>query len=106
MLAWLGDADARLTPTVASPSPKVGAFVSPPPEAAFRRTAEVGAFTAIVHVSGQPAVSVPVGLTRGGLPIGVQIAGRLHDEGTVLAIARKLEEAMPWIGRAARWFER
>lgn len=40
-----------------------------------------------------PSVSVPAGRTRGGLPIGVQITGRPHDEETVLAAARVVEEA-------------
>jgi Asp-tRNA(Asn)/Glu-tRNA(Gln) amidotransferase A subunit family amidase len=42
-----------------------------------------------------------VGLTGEGLPIGVQIAGRLHREDQVLGLCRQLEEAMPWRGRVA-----
>jgi len=98
---WFGDADLCLTPTVPVPPPRVGAWVGLPPEEAFRRAAELGAFTAIFNVSGQPAASVPAAISRAGHPIGVQLAGRPLAEGVVLAVARQLEEAAPWRGRQA-----
>jgi amidase len=44
-------------------------------------------------------VSVPVAWSADGLPIGVQLAGRRHDEGTLLALAAQLEAALPWTDR-------
>lgn len=96
VLGWFGDADLWLTPTVALPAPKVGAFKKRAPEQGFHAAAALGAFTALFNVSGQPAVSLPAGVTREGLPIGVQLAGRMNGEATVLAVARQLEQAMPW----------
>jgi amidase len=47
-------------------------------------------------VVGLPALSVPCGFTRDGLPVGLQIVGRWHDEATVLAAAAAYEAATPW----------
>jgi Asp-tRNA(Asn)/Glu-tRNA(Gln) amidotransferase A subunit family amidase len=49
------------------------------------------AFTLPYNMSEQPAVSVPIGLASDGLPIGLQIAGRRHDDLTVLRLARAFE---------------
>lgn len=51
------------------------------------------------NVSGQPAMSLPLGISGSGLPIGVQIVARQGDEATLLAIARVLEQDMPWKDR-------
>jgi len=48
------------------------------------------------NVTGQPACSVPAGLDADGLPLGVQLVGRPHDEVTLLALAAQLEAAEPW----------
>jgi amidase len=58
-----------------------------------------GVFTFPFNMSGQPAISIPVGLSAGGIPIGVQAAGRYGDEATLLALARVLEQEMPWKDR-------
>ena len=41
-----------------------------------------------------PAASVPAGRDASGLPVGVQVVGRPHDERRVLAAARLIEEAL------------
>jgi amidase len=45
---------------------------------------------------GVPAISVPCGFTRSGLPVGLQIAGRWRDEAGVLRAAAALERTAPW----------
>ena len=50
-------------------------------------------------VVGLPAISVPCGFTRAGLPVGLQIAGRWRDEASVLRAAAAFEAAAPWAGR-------
>jgi amidase len=99
------EVDVWLTPTVAIPSPEVGAFARLPPAEAFRGAAELGAFTASFNITGQPAASVPLGLTREGLPMGLQIAGRELADDVVLAVSRQLEVAAPWRGRRAPLFD-
>lgn len=53
------------------------------------------AFSALANFTGMPAASVPVGLTRTGLPIGLQIMGRHLDDTGVLALAAVLESLYP-----------
>ncbi|TGR36128.1 amidase, partial [bacterium M00.F.Ca.ET.199.01.1.1] len=53
-------------------------------------------YTGVFNVSGQPAVSLPLAQSASGLPIGIQIVGLFGDEGTLVRIARDLEEARPW----------
>jgi amidase len=48
----------------------------------------------IFNLLGNPSVVVPVGRSKDGLPIGVQIVGRPYEEMLILAVARKLEEAL------------
>ncbi|MBL9101597.1 MAG: amidase [Myxococcales bacterium] len=93
--AWVGDADVVITPTVVGPPPAVGAWRALDGEAAFRAAAVYGAFTAVFNLSGQPAASVPVGLSPEGFPIGVQVVGRASREDWVLALSRQIEAAFP-----------
>jgi aspartyl-tRNA(Asn)/glutamyl-tRNA(Gln) amidotransferase subunit A len=51
---------------------------------------------AAFDVFGLPAISVPCGFTRTGLPIGVQIVGAPFAEATVLAAAHAYERATSW----------
>ncbi len=57
-------------------------------------------FTMLWNRTGNPAASIPWGAGAAGLPLAVQIAGRLGDERGVLALSAALEEARPW---AANW---
>src|SRR5205823_4185814 len=50
----------------------------------------------LFNLTGQPAISVPAGLSRRGLPIGVQLVGGWCAERVVIRVARALEEARPW----------
>lgn len=54
------------------------------------------------NFSGQPAISLPLGWSSDGIPIGVQLVGRYGDEATVLAASTQLEQAMPWKDRRPR----
>lgn len=46
------------------------------------------------NLSGQPAISLPAGLTRTGLPVGLQLVGQIGADDLVLAIARHVEAAL------------
>jgi aspartyl-tRNA(Asn)/glutamyl-tRNA(Gln) amidotransferase subunit A len=48
------------------------------------------------NLTGQPAATVPVGFDPNGLPIGLQIVGRWHDDVTVLRAAAAFESVAPW----------
>jgi amidase len=90
VLAWFGDADVVVTPTVGPLPPRVGAFAGLDGEATFRAMAPLGAFTAPFNVSGQPAISIPAARSRSGLPIGVQLVGRPGADRLLLALAEAL----------------
>jgi amidase len=49
-----------------------------------------------ISVTGLPAISVPCGFTRAGLPVGLQIVGRRRQDAAVLRAAAALEAAAPW----------
>ena len=62
----------------------------------------LGAFPALArpfNITGQPALSVPIGWSSTGLPIGVQLAGRHLEESTLLHLAAQLEVAAAWADR-------
>jgi amidase len=57
------------------------------------------AFMFPFNFSGQPAISLPLAMSKSGIPIGVQLVGRYGDEATVLAASTQLEQAIPWKNR-------
>ena len=52
--------------------------------------------TYAITLTGLPAISVPCGFTRSGLPVGLQIVGRRRQEAAVLRAAAAFEAAAPW----------
>ncbi len=48
------------------------------------------------NFTGQPAASIPAGFTRSGMPVGLQVVGRLHADLSVLQASAAFEEARPW----------
>ncbi len=53
-------------------------------------------FTVSANLAGLPAVSIPCGFTSEGLPVGMQLTGRMFDEGAVLRIADAYERDTLW----------
>ena len=54
-----------------------------------------GALTIPANIVGNPAISIPAG-TVGGLPVGMQVIGRHHDDALLLDLARIVERERPW----------
>jgi len=98
-LAQLEGYDAILTPTLAQPPVPVGYFDEVEPEENFNRQKRFTPFAAGYNVSGQPAVNLPLYWNSDGLPIGVMLAGRHGDEGTLISLSAQLEDARPWKDR-------
>jgi amidase len=92
--AWFGQADLIVTPTTAVVAQPVGLGASSAtPKEDFERFVPFAAYTAPFNVSGQPAASIPVGLTDDGLPLGVQLAGKRGADGLVLSVCHQLQLA-------------
>ena len=85
--------DALLTPTLPVSSLDVGLNV--PPELPDRTLVSWVFYTYPFNLTGQPAASVCAGFGRDGMPVGLQIVGRSHDEATVMRVAGALEAARP-----------
>ena len=116
--------DLFLTPTLARPPLEVGALTS---SDGLQRTSRVLAraragkllaasgvldqiiaenigwvpYTQLANLTGRPAISVPLHWTAAGLPLGVQLVGRLGADGLLLQLAAQLEQAQPWRRRYA-----
>ncbi|NIB38149.1 amidase [Pseudomaricurvus alkylphenolicus] len=94
---WEGDDgyDLLLSPVIASPPPKLG-FI---PSLAADRDAiasQVMPFTAQFNITGQPAISLPLAMSKDGLPIGVQLVARYADEATLIRVAAQVEKTALW----------
>jgi aspartyl-tRNA(Asn)/glutamyl-tRNA(Gln) amidotransferase subunit A len=95
-LAWfldkvLGKADALLAPVLAFPVPTIAETDVGGDHRAFEVVARVARNTRPVNYLGLPAVSVPCGFTRNGLPLGMQLVGRPFAEARLLRLARAYE---------------
>lgn len=84
--------DVLLCPTLSTPAPPLG-YLGPevPFETALDRVRNTLCFTPIQNATGDPAISLPLGLSQRGLPIGVQLSARHGGEARLLALAYELE---------------
>ncbi|MGW0806683.1 amidase [Nonomuraea sp. NPDC002799] len=60
---------------------------------------DYGPFTVLFNITGHPAISLPLGQSDSGLPIGVQISAAHGREDLLLRVAAHLERALPWKDR-------
>ncbi|KAA0120405.1 amidase [Mycolicibacterium sp. P9-22] len=116
--------DLLLTPTLATPPPRIAEFELPAALARGAdlllrtRTAKLLRYTNIVddmvdknlgwvpytqlaNLTGRPAISLPLHWTADGLPLGVQFVAPLAGETLLIRLAAQLEEALPWADRVA-----
>ncbi len=94
------DCDILATPTLAVPPFAVALPLGPDRVLDVAVDPQVGwAFTWPFNLTGQPAVSIPCGWTKDGLPLGLQLAGRLGADGLVLRVAATIENQAPWSDR-------
>jgi amidase/aspartyl-tRNA(Asn)/glutamyl-tRNA(Gln) amidotransferase subunit A len=87
--------DALLAPTLTRPAVRLGALPSNPATAADEIYGWI-AFTFPFNSTGQPAISLPNGFSKSGLPLAIQLVGRPGDEAGIIALAAEFERARPW----------
>jgi aspartyl-tRNA(Asn)/glutamyl-tRNA(Gln) amidotransferase subunit A len=93
MAAFHQKYDLLLTPTMPIPALPVGQDLNDP--ATERHWIDWSPFSYPFNMTRQPAASIPCGLTRAGLPIGLQIVGPLYADDRVLRAARAFEATQP-----------
>lgn len=86
--------DLLLTPTVAVPA-FAAELQSPDGQEDFMKLRTWTPFTSVFNLTSQPAISVPSGFTRTGMPVGLQIVGSRGRDGLVLAAAAAFEATRP-----------
>jgi amidase len=100
--------DLLITPTLGQPPAPHGTLRYDDPGHTMASWLEslfdYGPFTAVFNISGQPAISLPLGQSTGGLPIGVQIVAAYGREDLLFQVAAQLEHAVPWKDRTPGTF--
>jgi amidase/6-aminohexanoate-cyclic-dimer hydrolase len=96
--------DILLTATLAEPPARIGRFAHTDPDFVHFRTGpgmifDHSPFCAAFNASGQPAASLPLGMTGDGLPVGIHLAARSGADEDLVALCAQIEAAAPWSGR-------
>ncbi|UXX83278.1 Asp-tRNA(Asn)/Glu-tRNA(Gln) amidotransferase subunit GatA [Roseovarius pelagicus] len=92
--------DAILTPATPSAAFGLGEMADADPVAMYLNDV----FTVTVNLAGLPGISVPAGLDRQGLPLGLQLIGRPWEEGDLLNCAYALEGAAGFVAKPGKWW--
>ncbi len=101
LVQWMSAFDIVLTPALGMRPVAIGEIhgLGPDPWREYERSALFTPYTAIVNVTGQPAISLPLYDGDDGLPLAVQLIAAPAREELLLALAMQLEQALPWASR-------
>jgi amidase len=95
--------DMLLTPTLVKLPEPIGKYTKMRTDIDYvgymRLCDEVRIHPPAANVTGQPAISLPLGESKSGLPIGVQFMARFGEENTLIRLASSLEKEIPWHNR-------
>ncbi|MFN0191434.1 MAG: amidase [Aestuariivirga sp.] len=90
--------DCLIAPTVTLTPQPLDTFLAKTEQVAEDDLAYIP-FTYPFNITGQPGMSLPLGWSREGLPIGVQLVGNPLGERTIIALGAEIERAVPWAAR-------
>ncbi len=101
--AAIDDFDVVIMPVLAEPPAAIGRFSMNNPDYIDYRLGDQGLihyspFAPLANLTGQPAVSLPLAMVD-GLPVGIQLIGRMGRDVELLALCSRLEAHMPWRDR-------
>lgn len=88
--------DVLVAPVIPEPAPSYETAKAGNAEDVVRRMGRYSRLTRPFNGLGLPALSIPCGLSKAGLPLAFQIVGRPFDEATVLRLGHAYEQATPW----------
>lgn len=88
--------DILVTPTLAGPPPKIGVLSG---DDSTERIREIMQYTAQFNMTGQPGISLPLHMSKEGLPMGVQFVAAPYREDVLIRLAAQVESAAPWSSR-------
>jgi amidase len=89
--------DVLLSPVLTQTAPPLGELAPTLPfDELFPRIESYVGFTPLNNAAGGPALALPVGRSRAGLPIGAHLSADIGDERTLLELGFELEQARPW----------
>ncbi|MES1202000.1 MAG: amidase [Pseudomonadota bacterium] len=92
--------DVLMTPVLAKPPPLIGELAPTlPMEEGFARVRQYAVYTPLQNAAGATGMSVPLGMSSDGLPIGSHFSAPKGEERRLLELAYELEAAQPWAGR-------
>jgi len=94
-----GEYDLLVTPGLAAQPLPIGRYAGRGATWTFNGVARFTPFAAPWNLTGQPAVSVPAGFDRDGVPLAVQIVGPANSEPLLFAISAQIEAELPWADR-------
>jgi amidase len=97
LVALWDEIDVLVTPTLTTLPPRIGDF-GQDVETAGEEFRDWLAFLYPFNCTGQPAISLPLARSAGGLPIGIQLVGAPRDEHTILSLAAQLESSASALG--------
>ena len=92
--------DSILTPATPSAAFGLGEMTDADPVQMYLNDV----FTVTVNLAGLPGISVPTGLDKQGLPLGLQLIGRPWEEGDLLNCAYALESAAGYVAKPGKWW--
>lgn len=92
-------ADVYLTPVLGKPPLPLGTIDGAKGMAVFATLNDYVGYTPLQNVAGAPAMSVPLGSSSTGLPIGIHFSSAKGQEKRLLELAYELEQAQPWANR-------
>ena len=107
-VAFFADYDLLLTPVLAARPLPIGELhgCGDDPFDDLRRSGRFAPYTPLFNVTGQPALSIPIGFGEDGLPTAVQLVGHPLGEETLLQVGAQIEAARPWAARRPAIAER